>query len=176
MQGNNGGKTNYTRFFAMIATSVVVMFVLMYVNSYEVIGHARLSVMRMYMVVIMGASMTAIMLGYMFSMYKNKKANVAILVGAVLILASAIWLMRSQAMIGDVEYMAGMIPHHSIAILTSDRATLDDLRVQKLAEEIIAAQRAEIAEMEWLLQDIRDNGVVRTEQEATDRAVPEFSP
>ena len=176
MQKNNGAHMSYARYFAMIATSVVVMFALMYLNSYEVLGHARLSVQRIYMAVMMGAAMMGIMLGYMFSMYKNKKANAAIIVGALVILASAIWLMRNQAMIGDIEYMQGMIPHHSIAILTSERATHNDLRVQELAEEIIAAQRREIAEMEWLVQDIRDNGVARTEQEAESRPVPEFTP
>lgn len=176
MQKNNGAHMSYARYFAMIATSVVVMFALMYLNSYEVLGHARLSVQRIYMAVMMGAAMMGIMLGYMFSMYKNKKANAAIIVGALVILASAIWLMRNQAMIGDIEYMQGMIPHHSIAILTSERATHDDLRVQELAEEIIAAQRREIAEMEWLVQDIRENGVARTEQEAESRPVPEFTP
>ncbi len=176
MQKNNGAHMSYARYFAMIATSVVVMFALMYLNSYEVLGHARLSVQRIYMAVMMGAAMMGIMLGYMFSMYKNKKANATIIVGALVILASAIWLMRNQAMIGDIEYMQGMIPHHSIAILTSERATHNDLRVQELAEEIIAAQRREIAEMEWLVQDIRDNGVARTEQEAESRPVPEFTP
>lgn len=175
MQENNEAQ-GYARFFAMIATSVVVMFVLMYVNSYEVLGHARLSVMRLYMVMMMGGAMMAIMLGYMLSMYKNTKVNIAIFVGALVIVSSAIWLMRSQTLIADVEYMEGMIPHHSIAILTSERATHNDVRVQELAEDIIAAQRREIAEMDWLVQDIKDNGVARTEQEAADRAVPEFSP
>jgi uncharacterized protein (DUF305 family) len=46
-----------------------------------------------------------------------------------------------------------MIPHHSIAILTSERATLDDPRVRKLADGIITAQRREIAEMKALLAE-----------------------
>ena len=47
-----------------------------------------------------------------------------------------------------------MIPHHSIAILTSERADLSDPRVRELADEIIEAQREEIAEMERLIADL----------------------
>jgi uncharacterized protein (DUF305 family) len=71
--------------------------------------------------------------------------------------------------------MEGMIPHHSIAILTSERAGIEDLRVRALADEIMDAQRREIKEMEWLIEDIKANGVVQTEAEAEARAVPEFS-
>jgi hypothetical protein len=71
--------------------------------------------------------------------------------------------------------MEGMIPHHSIAILTSERARIEDPRVRKLADEIIEAQRREIREMEWLISDIRTNGVATTQPEADARPVPEFS-
>ena len=67
-----------------------------------------------------------------------------------------------------------MIPHHSIAILTSERAQIKDIRVRKLADEIIKAQRREIMEMQWLINDIRENGVVETEDERKKRPVPEF--
>ena len=55
---------------------------------------------------------------------------------------------------GDDEYMKAMIPHHSIAILTSERAQISDPRVRKLADEIIEAQRREIAEMKYLIRDL----------------------
>ena len=70
--------------------------------------------------------------------------------------------------------MEGMIPHHSIAILTSDRAQIKDIRVRKLADEIIKAQRREIMEMQWLINDIRENGTVETEEEKKNRPLPEF--
>ncbi len=72
--------------------------------------------------------------------------------------AAGLWLVRSQVTVNDVDYMEGMIPHHSIAILTSERAGIRDMRVAELAGEIIEAQRREIREMEWLIADIRDNG------------------
>src|SRR5699024_5437801 len=131
---------------------------------------------RMYMTLIMGGSMMIIMLAFMLQMYKSNKVNVAIFAVGALMLLGSIWLVRSQATVDDVDYMEGMIPHHSIAILTSERAGIEDSRVQTLAREIIDAQRREIKEMEWLIQDIKENGIVKTEEEANARAVPKFKP
>lgn len=80
-----------------------------------------------------------------------------------------------QQFVDDREYMKGMIPHHSIAILTSEHADIDDLRVCELANQIIESQRNEIAEMDWLIDDIAQNGEVTTRAEAAARSVPEFS-
>jgi hypothetical protein len=87
----------------------------------------------------------------------------------------AVWLVRSQVTVDGVDYMEGMIPHHSIAILTSERAGIEDLRVRELADEIIEAQRREIKEMEWLIEDIKTNGMAQTQEEADTRPVPDFS-
>lgn len=70
--------------------------------------------------------------------------------------------------------MKGMIPHHSIAILTSERSEIEDVRVRKLADEIIKAQRIEIAEMKWLIEGIEKNGAATPEEEAKQRPVPDF--
>ena len=47
-----------------------------------------------------------------------------------------------------------MIPHHSIAILTSERANIEDPQVQELADSIIEAQRNEIEEMKTYIKDL----------------------
>ncbi|MGB5929087.1 MAG: DUF305 domain-containing protein, partial [Cyclobacteriaceae bacterium] len=73
-----------------------------------------------------------------------------------------------------VDYMEGMIPHHSIAVLASERAQIKDVRVRKLADEIIKAQRKEIMEMQWLINDIKENGIVETEEEKMKRPLPKF--
>jgi hypothetical protein len=166
---------NYWQFFAMIGTSMVVMFVLMYLHSYQLLDHAWFSETRLFMTMIMGAGMMIVMLSYMWGMYKNGTVNVAILVGAGLMLLLSIWLVRSQVTVSGVDYMEGMIPHHSIAILTSERARIEDPRVRELADEIIEAQRREIKEMEWLIRDIRANGIAETEEDAEARPVPDFS-
>lgn len=137
----------YGRFAAMIATSTVVMFVLMYFNTYA-LEHVRFSETRVYMAVLMGAAMAMVMLGFMFGMYKDRRLNVAILAGAAVVFAASLWLVRSQQTVGDVAYMEAMIPHHSIAIMTSERAHIKDPQVRKLADGIIDAQVREIVEME----------------------------
>ncbi len=165
----------YLRFAAMIATSMVVMFVLMYLHSYQLLDHAWFSETRLFMTLIMGGGMIVVMLLYMLQMYKSTPKNIATLAIAALLLASGVFLVRSQITVSDTDYMEGMIPHHSIAILTSERAQIDDPRVRELADEIIEAQRREIKEMEWLIRDIRQNGIARTEAEAASRPVPHFA-
>lgn len=178
-QSEGGGgmdeRAMYLRFGAMIATSTVVMFLLTYTNSYA-FDHVRFSEERVYMALIMGAAMAVIMLGFMVGMmYRNTKVNIAIVAGAVVLFAIAQFLSRSQVLVDDDEYMRGMIPHHSIAILTSERAQIDDVRVRELADEIIKAQRVEIAEMDWLIDDIEEHGPATTQSEADERPVPEFT-
>ena len=148
---------SYWRFAAMIATSTVVMFVLMYLNTY-LLSHVFWSETRAYMAVLMGATMAVIMLAYMLKMYSSKAVNAAIFAGAIAVFAGSLWLVRSQATVGDTSFMRAMIPHHSIAIMTSSRANLSDPRVRKLAGEIIYAQDKEIAEMRYLTSDISTNG------------------
>jgi len=141
---------SYRRFAAMIATSTVIMFGLMYLNTWA-IEHVAFSQTRAWMALVMGATMAVVMLGFMWGMYKNTRANVAIVVAAVAVFAGALTLVRSQATVGDVSYMKAMIPHHSIAIMTSERANIRDPEVRQLADEIIEAQVREIAEMERLI-------------------------
>ena len=165
---------SYLRFFAMIATAMVAMFGLMYLNSYQIIEHAWFSETRLFMTLIMAGSMIIVMLAFMLHMYRNTAANIMILTGGAALLLVGLWLVRSQATVTGVDYMEGMIPHHSIAILTSERAGIDDVRVRELANGIIRAQRKEIKEMEWLIRDIRENGPAATEQAASERPLPDF--
>ncbi len=149
----------------MIATSMVVMFILMYLNTY-LWTHVFWSETRAYMAILMGATMAIIMLGFMLSMYSSKTINAAIFAGAVLAFAASLWLVRSQTTVGDTSFMRAMIPHHSIAIMTSSRANIEDARVRKLADEIIYAQDKEIAQMRYLINEIEVSGVVSAPQEA----------
>jgi hypothetical protein len=144
---------SYGRFVAMIATSTVIMFGLMYVNTFGM-DHIWYSQTRTWMALLMGAAMAAIMLSFMWSMYKNRTANIAILIASIAVFAVSLWLVRSQETVSDISYMKAMIPHHSIAVLTSERAHIRDPRVRKLADNIIEAQVREIGEMENLIADL----------------------
>ncbi len=143
----------YAKFAAMIATSTLVMFGLMYLNTYS-LDHVFFSETRAYMALVMGASMAIVMLLFMLGMYDNTRTNVAILAGSALVFAGALWLVRSQETVDDVAYMRAMIPHHSIAVLTSRRAHIADPRVRELADGIIEAQVREIDQMKALIKDL----------------------
>ena len=151
----------YGRFAGMIASSMIAMYILTYANSWSA-DHMTFSESRLYMVFYMGAAMAAIMLAFMWNMYEGRNVKFAILgsglghsLGATaVVFAVSLYLMRSQALIGDVSYMRAMIPHHSIAILTSERARITDPRVRELADGIIEAQLREIDQMKALIAEL----------------------
>lgn len=154
---------SYSRFAAMIATSTVCMFGLMYLNTYRW-SHVDFSETRTYMAFVMGATMAVIMLPFMRKMYSNAMLNAGIYVSSAAVFALALYLVRTQQTVEDTRYMRAMIPHHSIAIMTSERANISDPRVRKLADEIIRSQREEIARMEVLIIDLesgRSDAVAR---------------
>ena len=163
----------YLRFGAMILTAMVVMYFVMFIGSYEW-SHIRFSESRVFMALAMGGTMGLIMLGWMLNMYKNTKANVAVVVVSLLLLGGGAFLDRSQTTVDDQDYMSAMIPHHSLAITRSERAELADVRVCQLAVEISEAQRREISEMDWLIEDIEENGIAETLEEAQARPVPDY--
>ena len=144
----------YRNFLLMILVSAGLMFGLMYLNTYE-LSHVWFSQTRLFMTCIMAGSMMLVMLFFMRHMYKSKGANMAIIIGGAALIGMGLWLVRSQSTVDDVAWMKAMIPHHSIAILTSERARIRDPRVRKLADAIIETQRREIAEMESLIKDLR---------------------
>jgi FlaA1/EpsC-like NDP-sugar epimerase len=144
----------YIRFGIMIAVSTVAMFGLMYLNTYQ-LQDVHFSETRTYMALVMGATMAVIMLVFMLHMYTQHRLNIAILLGSAGVFAMALWLVRTQSTVEDVSYMKAMIPHHSIAILTSERARISDPRVRKLADEIIESQRQEIQEMKALIAELQ---------------------
>lgn len=146
MSGNNYGK-----FFLMLGLSFLAMYITMYLNTYEW-DHVYFSMTRFYMTCLGISAMAVIMLSLMSKMYKNKKKNIAIYAGSFLLFVSALGLVRAQSpVIGDLLYMKAMIPHHSIAILASERAAIEDPETKKLAEEIIEAQKREIAQMKKII-------------------------
>lgn len=152
---------------------MVIMYGISYLNSDQA-ADFRWSETRLYMNLMMGAAMAIIMLMFMRDMYANKRLNWGIYSGSLFIFFLALALVRTQAPIHDIAYMRGMIPHHSIAILTSDHARISDKRVRELAERISTSQRREIKEMTWLVNDIKKNGLAATAEDANQRKVPNF--
>ncbi|MBC6446038.1 DUF305 domain-containing protein [Actinokineospora sp. HBU206404] len=166
-------KKMYLRFAAMILTAMVVMYAVMFVSSWQW-SHIRFSESRVFMALTMGGTMGLLMLGYMLDMYRSIKANLGVVVASLLLLGVGVFLDRSQTTVQDDGWMSSMIPHHSMAITRSERAEIADIRVCELAKQISKAQRDEILEMQWLIEDIARNGVATTAQEAQARPVPAF--
>lgn len=69
---------SYWRFAAMIATSTIVMYGRMYLNTYAR-EHVYFSETRLWMALVMGGTMSVIMLGFMWGMYADRRLNIAIL-------------------------------------------------------------------------------------------------
>ncbi len=167
MQNKGGIRLNpYVKFGVMIGVSTFLMYWLMYLNVFQ-LDHVFFSQTRLYMALIMGSVMAFVMLLFMWGMYKNKKLNAIILGTSALVFGLSLWLVRSQTTVDDVSWMKAMIPHHSIAILTSERAEIEDPRVKQLSEEIINAQEREIAEMKRLIEELEKE----EEQAKTDMQV-----
>lgn len=167
------GRKMYLRFAAMLLTGMVVMYWVMFVGSWEW-SHVRFSQSRIFMAITMGGAMGLVMLAWMLNMYKNTRANVAVVAVSVLLLAGGAYLDRSQTTVDDTAFMSAMIPHHSLAITRSERAGIQDVRVCELAVGISEAQRREIFEMDWLIEDIERNGLATTAEEAAARPVPDY--
>ncbi|MFC4268891.1 DUF305 domain-containing protein [Polaribacter marinivivus] len=153
---DNKGMCNYTKFFLMLGSSFVAMYITMYLNTYE-FDHVWFSLTRFYMVCLGIAAMALIMFFFMKNMYKNKRKNIGIVLGSIVLFLGALGLVRDQkSTVGDVLWMKGMIPHHSIAILTSERADIKDPEVKQLAEDIIKAQKKEIEEMKAMIKRLEN--------------------
>jgi hypothetical protein len=148
---------SWGKFTAMIATSVIAMFFLMYqlVYSFE---HVTFSMNRLVSSLAMGSVMALIMLGFMWKMIEGVVIKAAVLVGAVVVGIGILAINRGQTLIGDEAFMKSMIPHHSIAINNARKSDIRDPRVRRLANQIIESQVEEITEMQWLLEDIDRNG------------------
>ena len=146
----------YTKYFFMLGASFIAMYITMYLNTYQ-LDHVYFSLTRFYMTCLGISTMAIIMLLFMLDMYKNKKKNMAIILGSIILFLSALTLVRVQKpIVGDVLWMKAMIPHHSIAILTSERAKIEDPEVKKLANDIIEAQKKEIQEMKAMIQRLEN--------------------
>ena len=145
----------YVKFAGMVIVSTIVMFIFKYFSTFQ-LDHVFFSETRAYMALLMGATMAIIMLAFMRNMLKNRKLNAGIAAGSLFVFIASLFLLRSQTTVDDADYMEAMIPHHSIAILTSERAQISDPRVRSLADTIIKTQKKEISEMKKLINDLKE--------------------
>ena len=146
--------THYARLAAMSAASFLAMYILMYamVDKFD---HVYASFNQVYMAGLMTAPMVAIELAFMGSMYPNRKVNAVILAASVAVLV-LLWLaIRSQAAIGDRQFLRSMIPHHAGAILMCEKSSISDPEIRKLCVGIMKGQQEEIDQMKAFLERTR---------------------
>jgi uncharacterized protein (DUF305 family) len=146
---------SYKMFSIMMAISFLIMYCVMFLNMDKLV-HYHTSMTRIYMALLMVAPMAVIMMVMMGNMYPNKKLNISIIIGGIVLFIIILIGLRTQTPIGDVQYMKAMIPHHSSAIMTSKSANIKDSEVRKLADSIIASQEREIAQMENILKRMKE--------------------
>ena len=146
---------SYKMFSIMMAISFLIMYCIMFLNMDKLV-HYHTSMTRIYMALLMVAPMAVIMMVMMGNMYPNKKLNISIIIGGIVLFIVILIGLRTQTPIGDVQYMKAMIPHHSSAIMTSKSANIKDSEVRKLADSIIASQEREIAQMENILKRMKE--------------------
>ncbi len=149
-------KQSYQKFALMMAVSFVIMYGVMFLNA-DVFDHVMLSTTRTYMTILMITPMAISMMLFMWGMYENNKANYIILASALIIFVGTLTMLRNQTMIADVQWMKAMIPHHSSAIMVSQKAHLKDPEAQQLAKDIIEAQKKEIAQMQAMIRRLEES-------------------
>jgi FtsH-binding integral membrane protein len=140
----------YSRMGLMLAVSFCIMYGVMFLNVDDE-GHIYLSLTRAYMSLLMVTPMALLMLGLMRKMYPNRRLNITIALGSILIFIIALLCLRRQMFVSDQQYMRAMIPHHSSAIMTSRHAHIQDAEVKKLSQSIIESQQKEIEQMKAIL-------------------------
>ena len=153
-KGHDEMQTNhYRRFAAMIGLHFIAMYVFMYamVNSFANVFN---NFNQVYMAALMTSSMVLIELPLMWSMYKSKKLNIAILAVGFLLLVGSWFAIREQAAINDRQFLRSMIPHHAGAILMCQEASLRDQEITDLCRGIVAGQQAEIDQMKAKLEQL----------------------
>ncbi len=145
----------YKKLLLTLFISFITMYAVMFLNLDDA-NHIYLSLTRAYMALLMVTPMAVTMLLMMGSMYPNKKLNRIAVIASIAVFALALFCLREQKPIGDIQYMKAMIPHHSSAILTSKNANISDPEVRNLADQIIRSQEEEIAQMKSILERMKD--------------------
>ena len=141
--------------YATLTVAITVHFFIMWALTYvgvAALDHVFLNVNRFYMAVVMVAPMVVVMLAAMRHMFENKRLNIALYAGSAIVFIAAFGAIRAQTFVGDTQLSRSMIPHHSVAIKTCERGSLDDPETIELCDQIVQTQREEIAQMRNILE------------------------
>lgn len=136
----------------MALLSFLAMFVLMYamVDRAE---NALPNLNQAYMAALMTAPMVLIELALMRRMYPSMKWNLVVIGASLVVGVGSFIFIREQTAIGNDQFLRSMIPHHASAVLMCEQAPITDAEIQRLCQNIISSQQAEIAQMKQMLAD-----------------------
>ncbi len=143
-------KSSYVRFGVTLLISLIVMWVLS-MTMIDQWGHFYFNMSNLWIAIVMVAAMGLIMMVSMRSMFENKRLNIALYTGFVVLFAVSVLGARSAALVGDEQFLKSMIPHHSRAILMCQESSITDPEIEELCVQIIESQQEEIVEMERIL-------------------------
>ncbi len=150
----HGGHKAMGRHYVMLGINLTISTIIMYFVMFSMIdgtGSFFHNINMFYMALTMVAPMAILMLLMMGSMYGNKRLNLVLHAGFAVLFVAAFMAIRTQAAVGDVQFVRSMIPHHSGAILMCQEARLEDAELRQLCGEIVEAQRTEIEQMKGIL-------------------------
>jgi hypothetical protein len=154
---SHGGHEDQHAYKALLI-ELLIDFIIMYLVMYTMIAtldHFHFNLNNVYMTLMMVTPMAVVMLVTMRSMFKSRRINIAIVAGAAAVFALSFAGMRTQAAVGDKEFLRSMIPHHSGAILMCHRASISDPEIVSLCKDIVRSQQAEIEQMEAILKRLK---------------------
>ncbi len=150
----HGDRQAMSRHYVMLDINLAISTIIMYFVMFSMIDGLSSfyhNINMFYMALTMVAPMAILMLLMMGSMYGNKRLNLLLHAGFAVLFIAAFMGIRTQAAVGDVQFVRSMIPHHSGAILMCQQAKLEDAELRQLCGEIVQAQREEIEQMKRIL-------------------------
>ena len=154
-QGGHG-EMKHANPYRTLALMALLSFVAMYILMYAMVDrveNALPNLNQAYMAGVMAAPMVVIELILMRGMYMNARANLIAYGLCLVIGVGSFFAIRTQAAIGDAEFLRSRVPHHSGAILMCEQAKITDPEIRELCQGIIAGQQQEIAQMRELLAE-----------------------
>lgn len=140
----------YVKFGVILLVSLGLMWMLS-MSMIRSIDHFYFNLSNFWMALLMVAAMAIVMVIGMWSMFKNTKVNIAMLVGFAVLFGGVFALGRTETFVGNEEFLKSMIPHHSRAILVCQEANITDPEIIELCQEIVEAQQEEISQMQSIL-------------------------
>jgi uncharacterized protein (DUF305 family) len=150
MEQHSHGTASYMRLGVELAIDFLIMYLVMY-SMIATLKHFHLNLNNVYMTLMMVAPMAVVMLFAMRSMFPSRRLNLLVVTLAVAGFTLGWYGMRTQAAIGNSEFLRAMIPHHSGAILMCEQAKITDAEILTLCRQIVESQQREISQMEAIL-------------------------